>query len=120
MKKSLKYPFGGITIWLYQRFTAFFMSAYFFLIGLIIFINSPISFLEWSNIFDPFWMKISTLMFFYVMYFHSWIGIQHIIDDYIKNNLLRKIIIKIFFIAVFLQVIMISFFLLGGFRFETI
>ena len=120
MKKSLKYPFGGITIWLYQRFTAFFMSAYFFLIGLIIFINSPISFLEWSNIFDPFWMKISTLMFFYVMYFHSWIGILHIVDDYIKNNLLRKIIIKIFFIAVFLQVIMISFFLLGGFRFETI
>ena len=33
---------------------------------------------------SPLWMRWTTFIFFLFMIIHAWIGVQHVIDDYIK------------------------------------
>ncbi|MDC0422724.1 succinate dehydrogenase, hydrophobic membrane anchor protein [Methylophilaceae bacterium] len=110
---NFKKPFGGMTQWLYQRFTALFMVTYMGTLSVIIFSSEPITFDVWSSLFGSWVIRHSTLVFFYVMFFHAWIGILHVTEDYIKIIYLRNTVNLLFLILMFLQLIYLTYFLIG-------
>ena len=111
--KLLKEPFGGMTQWIYQRFTALFMTIYFFIMGILIISHSTFDYLSWTYLFDSFFVKISTFIFFCLMFFHAWIGILHVTEDYIKCSSIRRSINFCFFLAIVFQLFILSYYLIG-------
>jgi len=108
---SLKSPFGGMTQWLYQRFTAFFMIAYSGIIVFYLFFNA-FTFESWVALMSPLWMRWTTFIFFLFLIIHAWIGVQHVIDDYIKFSFLKTLINIIFLLLTLAQLIYLPYFLL--------
>ena len=88
----IKQPFGGMTQWVYQRFTALFMFIYLSIMGVLISTYRDIDYFSWISIFDSRWVSFGTLIFFYLMFFHAWIGMLHITEDYIKWDTVRRAI----------------------------
>jgi len=110
---NLKNPFGGMTQWLYQRFTAFFMVSYMGIISVLILRFRPLTFDIWSSLFDPWELRYATLVFFYLMFFHAWIGILHVTEDYIKIIFLRNVTNLSLLIIMLFQLIYLTYFLIG-------
>ncbi|MAS00477.1 MAG: succinate dehydrogenase, hydrophobic membrane anchor protein [Nitrosomonadales bacterium] len=108
--------FGGMTQWLYQRFTAVYMLLYLFFMVITILNKSPINFHMWTNIFDSTYIQLATILFFLLMFFHSWIGMLHITSDYIKNKIIRIFLNQIFALMSIIQVIIICMLFMGNFR----
>jgi len=116
MKKvTLKNPFGGMTQWLYQRFTAFFMIFYFLIIAFYT-LTEPFTFETWNYFMSSLTMRITTMAFFFFMIIHAWIGVQHVTDDYIKPVLLKWSINTIFLIITLAQMVYLPYCLLGDFH----
>ena len=112
---SLKRPFGGMTQWIYQRFTAMFMLIYLLLIFVLISIKGD-GYQGWFEVMSPVWMKILTILFFYLMLIHAFIGVQHVTDDYISFPGLRKLMNVLFLGLVVIQAIGLPYVLFGGFN----
>ena len=110
--KWFKEPFGGMTQWLYQRFTAVFMVIYLLIMSALISNHTVFKYSNWISIFDTAWVCFGTLLFFYVMFFHAWIGILHITEDYIKWFTIRKAINFCFLAMIILQILILSFYLI--------
>lgn len=104
-------PFGGMTQWLYQRFTALYMIIYLIILTSTIFFLKPITFSIWSSLFTLWYVKLATVLFFYLMFFHAWIGVLHITEDYIKVMWLKKIVNSSLFLTMVSQMIYLTHFL---------
>lgn len=109
---NLKSPFGGMTQWIYQRFTAIFMLIYLIII-LFLSLQNEGGFQGWMAMMSPLWMKILTTLFFYLMMIHAFIGVIHVTDDYISNLMVRKILNIFFFSIVLIQIITLPYILFG-------
>ena len=107
--KWLKEPFGGMTQWVYQRFTAVFMVIYLLIMSVLISSYSVFEYSSWTSIFESYWVRFGTLIFFYVMFFHAWIGILHVTGDYIKWFGMRRAINFCFLTIILLQILILSF-----------
>jgi succinate dehydrogenase / fumarate reductase, membrane anchor subunit len=108
----IKAPFGGMTQWVYQRFTALFMIFYLLAMGILI-LNHPVSdYISWISMFDILLVRFGTLIFFYVMFFHAWIGILHVTEDYIKNFTVRRAVNFCFLMMIIFQLLILSFYLI--------
>ena len=104
--------FGGMTQWLYQRFSAF--CLYFF-IGYLIFNWAQIDHLDyqaWVDFFESIIHRSTITILFLITFFHGWIGVQHVIDDYIKNKWMNQAIYLILLFSMVLQIIFLVLFLL--------
>ena len=110
--KWFKESFGGMTQWVYQRFTAVFMVIYLLIMSALISNHSVFKYSTWVSIFDTAWVRFGTLIFFYVMFFHAWIGILHITEDYIKWFAIRRVINFCFLVIIILQILIINFYLI--------
>ena len=105
VKSILGVNHQGLRDWLIQRISALFMTIYF--IGMIIFFLShpDLSYDEWQNLFAHLWMKVTTLLFFLLLLFHTWIGIWTVVTDYITCSMMRLVVHTIVLLT------LISFFL---------
>jgi len=56
--------------------------------------------------------EMDNLYFFLFMIIHAWIGVQHVIDDYIKVSFLKTLINIIFLLLTLAQLIYLPYFLL--------
>jgi len=110
--KWLKEPFGGMTQWVYQRFTALFMVVYLLVMGILILNHPVLDYADWVSMFDIWLVRFGTLIFFYVMFFHAWIGILHVTDDYIKNFIVRRAVNFCFLMMIIFQLLIFSFYLI--------
>ena len=61
---------------------------------------------------SPLWMRWATSIFFIFMIIHSWIGVQHVIDDYIKLSFLKASVNIIFLLLTLAQLIYLPYFLM--------
>jgi len=110
--KLFKEPFGGMTQWVYQRFTAVFMVIYLLIMIALILSHPVFTYSTWVSTFDNPWVRFGTLIFFYVMFFHAWIGMLHITEDYIKWFAIRRAINFCFLVMIVLQILILSFYLI--------
>ena len=111
--KWLKEPFGGMTQWVYQRFTALFMVVYLLVMGILILNHPVLDYAGWISMFDIWLVRFGTLIFFYVMFVFmlDW-PILHSQTDYIKNFIVRRAVNFCFLMMIILQLLILSFYLI--------
>ncbi|MGD8925676.1 MAG: succinate dehydrogenase, hydrophobic membrane anchor protein [Thioalkalispiraceae bacterium] len=79
----------GMRTWLLQRLTAIYMLLYAISFS-IYFINQAVDdFISWQRLFVHPVANIATLIFFFSILYHAWVGVRDILIDYIKWSALR-------------------------------
>ncbi len=75
----------GMRDWLSQRVTAVLMVLFTLLVlAQLIFSKGPISYELWSGIFAAQWMKSLTFAVILSLFYHVWVGMRNIFQDYVK------------------------------------
>lgn len=105
IKSILKY--NGIHEWLLVRFSAILILLYLIYFSYFICINTSLSYNEWHNFFSNKATKIFNTLTLFSILSHTWIGMRHILEDYIKKYMLKTIGIWMTIIILF------SYFLFG-------
>ena len=114
---TVSWQANGFRSWLLQRLT----SVY---IGISIVIATPWFVMNGSTLDHQQWLSlltqpvtnVSTLLFFYSILFHGWVGIRDIIIDYISVGSLRLFLLVMIAIGLFVMTIWISVILLSVVR----
>lgn len=88
IKSILKYH-HGIYEWLLVRFSAMLMLLYLIYFFCFILFNASLSYNEWHDFFDKKINKIFSILTLISMLSHTWIGMRHILEDYIKKFALK-------------------------------
>lgn len=96
---------NGIHEWLLVRFSAILILLYLIYISFFIYINASLSYNEWHNFFCNKINKIFSILTLFSMLSHTWIGMRHIVEDYIKKILFRKLGICLIIIMLFLYLL---------------
>ncbi|MEW5943402.1 MAG: succinate dehydrogenase, hydrophobic membrane anchor protein [Pseudomonadota bacterium] len=79
----------GLRDWLMQRVTAVVMALYaIFMLGFLL-THPPLQFADWQALFSRQWMRLASLLFFFALYLHAWVGVRDILMDYVHGTLLR-------------------------------
>lgn len=79
---------SGLKDWVLHRFSGVFIAFYLVFIFFYLFVNG-FSYDSWSYLFECFYFKIITVLFFFNLAMHSSIGIGIVLTDYIKNTVFR-------------------------------
>ena len=75
----------GVRDWLAQRVTAIVMVIYtLILLGTFLTANN-FTYEGWASLFSRQWFKLFSLVTFFGLYYHVWVGIRDIWMDYVKN-----------------------------------
>jgi succinate dehydrogenase / fumarate reductase membrane anchor subunit len=82
----------GMRTWLLQRLTAIYMLLYAVCFGIYYISQEVDDFQSWQNLFVHPITNIATLIFFFSILYHAWVGIRDILIDYIKWSALRFIL----------------------------
>jgi succinate dehydrogenase / fumarate reductase membrane anchor subunit len=79
----------GVAAFIGQRATAVILAL--FTVGLVLrlLFVSELNYDSWAGIFVPLPMKIVTLLAFFALFYHAWVGVRDIWMDYIKPTWLR-------------------------------
>ncbi|MFK5914008.1 MAG: succinate dehydrogenase, hydrophobic membrane anchor protein [Woeseiaceae bacterium] len=95
----------GMRAWLLQRLTAVYIALY--LISLIAwcFSQAPIAYDAWSQWFHHPVVLIATILFYFSLFIHAWVGVRDIMVDYVKPSSVR--FIALVGLAVFISVMTI-------------
>lgn len=89
IKLTLK--FHGIHEWLLVRFSAVLMLLYLIYLLCFIFFSASLSYSDWYNFFSNKSTKIFSILTLFSVLSHTWVGMRHIIEDYIKKCILKKL-----------------------------
>lgn len=82
---------SGVYEWIAVRLSAITIALYIMYILSFILFTSHLSYIQWYNFFDKNLTKIFNMITILFILTHTWIGIRHILEDYIKSLVLRKI-----------------------------
>lgn len=77
---------SGYRDWFIQRVTALLSGIYAVFLIIFLLVHHSISYLQWHVLFSHLIMKIVTLIVIFSILWHTWIGIQTIFTDYVKNK----------------------------------
>jgi len=82
----------GMRAWLLQRLTAIYMLLY--AIGFVIYFagRTVVDHVSWQALFIHPVANIATLIFFFSILYHAWVGVRDILIDYVKWSPLRFIL----------------------------
>jgi len=75
--------------WALQRATALVMVIYVVFMLAMLLLMPPHDYLSWKSFMANEWVKLLTLLFLWSLYAHAWLGVKHILVDYIKPLYLR-------------------------------
>jgi len=74
----------GMRDWLSQRVTAVLIALFTVLVlARLVFIQGPIGYAQWSDIFSSQWMKSLTFVVILALLYHVWVGMRNIFMDYV-------------------------------------
>jgi len=81
----------GMRTWILQRLTALYLLIYLIVFAVIVYRQPQHDYASWRNLFITPFANIATLLFFYSLLLHAWIGIRDILIDYVHVTVLRYI-----------------------------
>ncbi|MCA3055077.1 MAG: succinate dehydrogenase, hydrophobic membrane anchor protein [Rhodocyclaceae bacterium] len=90
--KNSKQPVGahyGWKDWMIQRVTAAVMLVYSVLILGFFLVHGTVAFADWKQLFQNQLVRILSLLFFFAVFYHAWIGVRDVLMDYIKPFFIR-------------------------------
>lgn len=79
----------GLGDWMAQRFTAVIMTVYTVILMIAFFGGRNFSYDGWAGLFAHPWMKVSTLVAFVALAYHTWVGMRDVLMDYVKPLAIR-------------------------------
>lgn len=79
----------GMRTWLLQRLTAIYMLLYGIGFGLYFACQTVVDHASWRSLFAHPLANITTLILFFSILYHAWVGVRDILIDYIKWSPLR-------------------------------
>jgi len=79
----------GMRDWLAQRVTAIVMVIFTVVLLVSFLTGQNFTYEGWAGLFARQWFKLFTLVTFFGLYYHVWVGIRDIWMDYIKSVGLR-------------------------------
>ena len=79
----------GLRDWLVQHVSAFIMALYTITLVLYLVFNPKVSYSEWHSLFECSLVKLSTIIVFFLLLYHAWIGIWTVVTDYVKCSAIR-------------------------------
>ena len=82
----------GMRTWLLQRLTAIYMLLFGAGFSVYIICQPVVDYASWRNLFVHPVANIATLIFFFSILYHAWVGVRDILIDYIKFSPLRFIL----------------------------
>jgi succinate dehydrogenase / fumarate reductase membrane anchor subunit len=74
----------GLKDWLAQRITAIVMAVYTFVLLFSFLSGSNFTYDGWAALFTHQWVKLFSLVTFFGLYYHAWVGMRDIWMDYVK------------------------------------
>lgn len=98
----------GMRTWILQRLTALYMLVYIVAFAVYL-ITQPIAdFTDWRARFSDPAANIASLLFFYSLMFHAWVGVRDILIDYVHLSSLRLALWALISLALIVMAIWIS------------
>ena len=82
----------GMRTWLLQRLSAIYMLLYGIGFAIYVINYDVVDFASWQALFIPPVANIATLIFFFSILYHAWVGIRDILIDYVKWSPLRFVL----------------------------
>jgi succinate dehydrogenase / fumarate reductase membrane anchor subunit len=79
----------GLRDWLAQRVTAVVMAVYALFMAGFLATHQPLAFTEWKALFGQQWMRLASLLFFFSLLLHAWVGVRDILMDYVHPTGIR-------------------------------
>lgn len=75
----------GVKDWLAQRITAIVMVVYTLVLLGTFLTAQNFTYEGWASLFSRQWFKLFSLVTFFGLYYHVWVGMRDIWMDYVKN-----------------------------------
>jgi succinate dehydrogenase / fumarate reductase membrane anchor subunit len=98
----------GMRTWILQRLTAVYMLLYLIVFGIVI-LNQPLhDFSSWQGLFRMPVINIATILFFFSLLFHAWVGARDILIDYVAVTSIRLLLWLVITFGVIVMGIWIS------------
>jgi len=82
----------GVSDWLVQRVTALLIGAYAIFILIYFFVNKPLYYAQWHELFHHVFMKIFSFLVLISIVWHAWIGLWTVFTDYVKSAAIRLVL----------------------------
>jgi succinate dehydrogenase / fumarate reductase membrane anchor subunit len=82
-----RYP--GMRQWLTQRLSAVVMALYTIVFVVLIAVQQPSDYVGWLAFFSPWWWRIATILCWFSLMMHAWLGVRDVLKDYIFNVTVR-------------------------------
>jgi succinate dehydrogenase / fumarate reductase membrane anchor subunit len=79
----------GMRTWILQRLTAVYMLLYLVGFGIVLFRQPGVDYSSWHALFASAASNIATVLFFFSILFHAWVGIRDILIDYVPVSSIR-------------------------------
>ncbi|MCG2583098.1 succinate dehydrogenase, hydrophobic membrane anchor protein [Massilia sp. TS11] len=79
----------GLKDWLAQRVTAVVMALYTLVLLGTVFTSSSYTYEAWAGLFARQWFKLFSVVTFFALFYHAWVGVRDIWMDYVKSVGLR-------------------------------
>jgi succinate dehydrogenase / fumarate reductase, membrane anchor subunit len=79
----------GLKDWLAQRITAIVMALYTIVLLVSFLTGSNFSYEGWAGLFAQQWFKLFSVVTFFALFYHAWVGMRDIWMDYVKSVGLR-------------------------------
>ena len=88
-----RYP--GMRAWLMQRLTGLVMAIYSVMLVARAFDIKPHDYQSWLVFFEPWWIKVASLLFWISLTIHAWLGIRDVLKDYVPNAQMRTVMLNV-------------------------
>ena len=79
----------GLRGWLVQRVSAVVLAGYTVYMASFLGSHRPLEFSAWEALFMPLWVRVFSLLFFFSLLLHAWVGMRNILMDYVPATGLR-------------------------------
>ena len=89
----------GLRDWLLQRLTAVVLLAYVIVLSVFWFRHPYMDYDTWHGFFSCIWIKIFSLVVWFSIFLHGWIGLWTVTTDYIKCYCLRLTLQALIFLT---------------------
>ena len=89
MSRAVSGAHYGLRDWLAQRITAVVMAAYtVFIVGFLL-LHHPLQFADWRGLFRHDWVRLFSMLFWFSLLLHAWVGVRDILMDYVRPTGIR-------------------------------
>lgn len=103
----------GMRTWILQRLTALYLLGYLVVFGLYLLSQPVAGFADWRACFSNLIANIATLLFFYSLMFHAWVGVRDILIDYVHQSSLRLVLWALISLCLIVMAIWVSLILIS-------